>query len=326
MAVKVVQSALGVLGVFLIAGLARRAAGDRAWVIAAIMASIYPPLVWLPAYFLRELLHSVLVLAAAELLWRGLDGQVRGELEIRRFALTGVVLGVATLVRPNVLVLVGLVGAWLWVRVSLRAAAAVLLASALVIAPWTVRNYATHDRFMLVSALGGLAFWIGNNPQARGEGDLASNPLLGRAEAAIRTAHPNRSPEQLEAVYHREARAFIRTHPVAWLVLLAKKLFYFIVPVGPSILMRSALFRTASWISYFSLLPLGVIGFWRLVRAQQQPIPLWLLGLSALMTILIFYPQQRYRVPVFDPVLIICASTLMKPGSGLRTRPVLAHQ
>ncbi len=324
-AVKVVQSALGVLGVFLIAGLARRAAGDSAWLIAAIAASIYPPFVWLPAYFLRELLHSVLVLGAATLLWRGLDTKVSGELEIRRFVLTGVVLGVATLVRPNVAVLICLIGAWLGVRVSVRAAAAVCLAAALIITPWTVRNYEAHDRFMLVSALGGLAFWIGNNPQARGEGDLASNPLVGRAEAAIRAAHPSLSPEQLETVYYREAGAFIRAHPVAWLFLLAKKLCYFIVPVGPSIFMRSALFRTASWVSYFSLLPVGAIGFRRLLRAQQQPIPVWLLGLSALMTILIFYPQQRYRVPVFDPVLIICASTLMKCGSGLRTKSVLVQ-
>ncbi len=318
--VRTVQSLVGVLGVFLIGALARHTAGDAAAVAATAIAAIYPPLVWLPAYFLRELLYSVIVLTAALVLWNALETSTAAPRAIGRFVGVGTVLGVGALVRPNVVVLIGLTMLFLAFRHSRRAAVVVLVSSLCVIGPWTARNYVTHDRFMLVSALGGLAFWIGNHSLARGEGDLASNPALGAAENDVREAHPGLDPAELEIVYFAEAAAFVRSHPVAWAMLLVQKLFYFVFPIGPSIFMRSVLHRAASWLSYFSLFPFAASGFWQLRRAQPQPVPLWLLGLSAVLTILIFYPQQRYRVPVFDPFLIVCASSLLRP-SAIRVRP-----
>jgi hypothetical protein len=35
---------------------------------------------------------------------------------------------------------------------------------------------------------------------------------------------------------------------------------------------------------------------------------LFLLAGSAILVCLVFFPQERFRVPVIDPVLIICAA------------------
>ena len=47
--------------------------------------------------------------------------------------------------------------------------------------------------------------------------------------------------------------------------------------------------------------------------------PLLLLALSVVLTSLIFFPQERFRIPVLDPTIIVCASGLLVPRSW-RTR------
>jgi hypothetical protein len=66
---------------------------------------------------------------------------------------------------------------------------------AIVIAPWTVRNYRTFDRFVLVSTNGGLAMYGANNPRAHGgyveegpEEDLMRMPELEADREAKRRA------------------------------------------------------------------------------------------------------------------------------------------
>ena len=64
-------------------------------------------------------------------------------------------------------------------------------------------------RFVLVASEGGVTFWTGNHPLARGEGDLAANPDIKRAEIAFREAHPGLTAEQLEPLYYRDAIHYI---------------------------------------------------------------------------------------------------------------------
>ena len=312
--VRVMQSGVGVAGVLAIAALAWHTGGARAGIIAALIAAVYPPFVWQPAYLLRELLYSVLALTMALTVWwivaSGDAGRQRRAL--LGAVLAGGVLGACMLVRPNVALFGGFAVIYLLARGAWKPAGIIAISAAMVLLPWSARASLRHERFMLVSSLGGVAFWIGNNSHATGVGDLTANPAIGRAERQIRAAHFGLTPEEMEPIYLREAVAFIQERPWEWFTLLFKKLFYFVVPVGASMYGRSALFRVSSWISYFGLLALGVAGAARLVRTRPQPVLVWLLGLSAIATCLVFYAQPRYRVPVFDPVLVVCASTLWR--------------
>ena len=53
-----------------------------------------------------------------------------------------------------------------------------------------LRNVRVYGRFVLVASEGGVTFWTGNHPLARGEGDLAANPDIKAAELTFRAAHP----------------------------------------------------------------------------------------------------------------------------------------
>jgi 4-amino-4-deoxy-L-arabinose transferase-like glycosyltransferase len=301
-AVRVVQSCLGGVAVWLIAWLANRAAGPKAATAAAVLAAVYPPLVWTPAYVWSETLFSVLALACAAALT--LDGP-RTTAAIG----AGIFAGLGVLTRPAMLFFLPLAVAWLCWRRNWRPAAMLVLACAIVVAPWTIRNAREYGRFVLVASEGGVTFWTGNHPLAVGEGDLAANPDLKRANVELRAQHPGLSPEALEPFYYQEAWRFIHDRPGAWLRLLARKVFYTIVPVGPSYRLHSALYFGASALSYLAVLPFALMGLVSLTRRGRLPAPVLLLAASALLVCLVFFPQERFRIPVVDPALLVTAAS-----------------
>ena len=200
--------------------------------------------------------------------------------------------------------------AWLLFRRRPALALAMVVAAVAVITPWTLRNMRVHERFVLIASEGGVTFWTGNHPLARGEGDLAANPDLKLAELAFRKAHPGLSPEALEPVYYRDAFGWIAGHPLDWARLLARKAFYSVVPAGPSYAVHSARYRVASVAPYLLVLPFAVAGARRLWPSARRPVSLLLLAASSILVGLVFLPQERFRVPVIDPVLIVSAAAL----------------
>jgi len=312
--VKVAQSIVGAAAVWLIGLIAWRAMGPRAGAFAAGIAAVYPPLVWMCAYVLSETLYSLLALAAAHVLDIAMDRARVHRAGGAGALAAGLVAGCATLTRPVMLFFLPL--ALLWIVRRRRAALAVaFLAGALaVVLPWTARNYRVYGRFVLVASEGGVTFWTGNHPLARGDGDLAANPDLKRAELDFRRAHPGLSAEQLEPLYYRDALRSIAANPGRWLLLLAKKAFYTVVPIGPSYTLHSMKYLVASVASYLLLLPFAIAGLGRVWRSPRRPIALILLAASVLIAGLLFFPQERFRIPVLDPTMIVCAASLAARG------------
>jgi 4-amino-4-deoxy-L-arabinose transferase-like glycosyltransferase len=300
-AIRIVQALLGGALVWLVAGLALSAAGPKAAAAAGWLAAVYPPLVWTPAFVWSETLFSVLALGCALVLSLGR--------RTRRVCIAaGVLAGAAVLTRPAMLVFLPLAVLWLAWRREWHGAVLFSLACALVIAPWTARNAREYGRFVLVASEGGITFWTGNHPLAVGEGDLAANAQLKRENVALRARHPGLTPEELEPIYYREALQFIRERPGAWAALMARKAFYMVVPVGPSYRLHSALYFGASAASYLAVLPFALMGLARLARAGRLPVPLLLLAASSLLVCLVFFPQERFRIPVVDPALLVSAA------------------
>jgi len=344
--VKIAQSIVGAIGVGLIGFLARRLAGQRAGVAAAAIAAVYPPLVWISAYVLSEALYSTLALLTALLLDMALDrvpgaategagvipyslagphprsprcgledSPSRGPqaLQYARSgntiaAAAGLAAGLAMLVRPAMLLFLPLAALWLSAHRRPSLAVVLVVTSLAVITPWTVRNVRVYGTFVLIASEGGVTFWTGNHPLARGEGDLAANPDIKLAEIAFRRARPDLTAEQLEPLYYRDALQYIAQHPIWWLGLLAKKAFYTIVPIGPSYTLHSTRYLAASVASYLLLLPWAAAGARAWWRGGRRPEALFLLAASAVLAGLVFFPQERFRIPVIDPALIVCAA------------------
>jgi 4-amino-4-deoxy-L-arabinose transferase-like glycosyltransferase len=366
--VQIAQACVGALGVWLIASIARRAAGDRAGIVAAALAAVYPPLVFMPAYVLSETVYSTLALATALVLGSN-QGQTRvkpgsepGQTGVRRgsdegqtgvkpgsdegqtrvrpgsepgqtgvrpgsdpfltvtpgvAAFAGFLTGIAILTRPATLFFLPFLTLWMVRKRASIAATVFLLTATLCVIPWTVRNHRVYGRWIAVASEGGVTFWTGNHPLAVGDGDLAANPVIKRAELEFRAAHPGLTPEQLEPLYYRDALDWIRRDPTAWLALMARKAWYTVVPLGPSYALHSTRYVAASVVPYLLVLPAAIAGAlsWRHTRRSGgSPAPLWLMAAGTVAAGLVFFPQERFRIPVIDPALIVTAAL----GAGLR--------
>ena len=306
--VKIVQACVGTIGVVLIGLIAQRLAGDRAAAIAAALAAVYPPLVWISAYAISEALFWPLGLLVVWLFDRAWV-RSRGPGRPGPYGLiAGAAAGIAVLVRPGTILFLAIAGVWLLIRRRFGLLAALALGSLIVITPWTIRNLAHHGRFVMVASEGGVTFWTGNHPRAIGEGDLNANPHLKLEAQALRARYPGLSEEEMEPIYYREAFAWIVRHPIDWLGLEARKVFYLLVPVGPSYWLHSMRYAVTSVISYALLLPIAMLGFTAIRGRRGRSPGLWCLAGSAIATCLIFFPQERFRIPILDPTMIVCAS------------------
>jgi 4-amino-4-deoxy-L-arabinose transferase-like glycosyltransferase len=342
-AVKIAQAIVGAIGVWLIGAIAWRAAGNaRAGVAAAAIASVYPPLVWICAYALSEALYSTLALACVWILSGALDVRDPPELREaagmadapeadaarrreRRVLIGGLLAGLAILTRPAMLFFLPFAALLAWRRDAQRRPrlAALLLVGALVVVlPWTIRNATMHGRFVLVASEGGVTFWTGNHAEAQGEGDLAANPRLKQLNREFRARHADLTEEELESIYYREALGFIARDPIGWVGLLGRKLFYTWVPIGPSYRLHSPRYFWMSVIAYGVVLPFAVLGAMRLWRNGRRPWSLWGLAGSAVFVCLAFFPQERFRIPVIDPTLIVCAAAMtIRSAEAETTQP-----
>lgn len=312
-AIRVAQSILGAVAIALLAFVAQRAAGSSAGTLAAWIAALYPPLVWMPAYVLSESLYVPLAFGNVLLVGRLIDSGERFPTSAPSWQLlmSGVLGGLAALTRPVHVFYLITVGAWLLLKRQLWWAMLVVIGALIVIAPWTARNYHEYGRLVLIASEGGITFWTGNHPLSPGEGDMAANPAIKRDNQRLRAEHPGLTAEELEPIYYREAIGRIASQPRWWLGLELRKLFYLIVPTGPSYSLHSARYFAATLVSYGLLLPFGCAGLVMLARRGRWPRSLGLLLLSAIVACLIFFPQERFRVPAIDPVLIVGAAAVL---------------
>ncbi len=305
--IKILQLLVGLLCVAFIAACAKQVAGDRAAVAAAGLAAIYPPLTWISGYVLAEPLYCALSVGAVWLLQRGVrDSRPSAPLILA----AGVTVGAAALTKEAMLFFVPLAALWLLARRGLRAAIVLCLGVALVLAPWIARNYEVYNRLVVTPHHGGVTFWTGNNALSIGEGDLAANPEMARARVAFETQHATSNAAELDNAYYAAAFDFIRHEPVRWTALVFRKLAFTFLPVGPSYRLHSALYFATSLLSYGLLLCAAIAGIRTLAAARRlaDGWALWLLAGSAVIVSVVFFPQERFRIPVIDPTLIVCAS------------------
>lgn len=306
--VKLAQSVFGAFGVWLIGLLACRLGGARAGLVALAAGALYPPLVWLPAFVFSEAVFWPLGLASVWLFDRAHLAESTAA-RTRWAAAAGACAGLASLVRSVTIIFLILVGVWwLWQR-RWMPLAALTIGACLVVLPWTARNVGVHGRLVLIATDGGVTFWTGNHPLAIGEGDMAANPAIRRAHQQLRAAHPDRTEQSMEPIYWAEALRWIRESPREWITLQVKKAYYLVVPTGPSYTLHSALYY---WSTVLSYVPLLVLAFAAVAtgRVHWSATPgLWALSLAAILVALAFFPQERFRIPVLDPALIVAAAT-----------------
>ncbi|HEX8743151.1 MAG TPA: glycosyltransferase family 39 protein [Thermoleophilaceae bacterium] len=187
---RVVVCVIGAAAIVAVGLLARRVAGPRAGTGAAALAAAYPVLIGADGAVMAETLLGLLVVLALLAAYALADRPAAW-----RAALLGALAGLAALTRGEALFLVPLLVLPACLRLPARRApalAAALAAFAVVLAPWTIRNATTFDRFVPLSTNEGTLLAGANCPSTYGGSDIGSwdircvpsGPAVDESEAA----------------------------------------------------------------------------------------------------------------------------------------------
>ncbi|CAB4709091.1 unannotated protein [freshwater metagenome] len=149
------QVAVSVLTAILVCELGRRTVSLRAGIVAAVIATWEPYLLWHDVHVNREILDQPIGVAMFLL-------AAQGTLTRRRAALLGVISGVAVLSNSRLIVFPIVLAIYLlWRGTSWRAAILVPVLAAVAVAPWVVRNKVEVGCFAMTTDA--RALWKANN-------------------------------------------------------------------------------------------------------------------------------------------------------------------
>lgn len=291
----------------------------RTALIALILSSFYLPFFFLIPSILSENVWLALMLVSYFFLLRG----AKLAEERRRIYFVGAFsfLAIATLVRPAAVFVLPLYILWIYRHSNWKNAAVLPVFYFLILLPWNWQLFHESRRVIFVASEGGVTFWTGTHPAYSGDGDLASNPAVQYSYRHLLKEHAHQSSSQRERIYIYEAFRNIREHPGAYLWNEVKKLAFWFFPFGMSVQTTSGLHRVTSLVFYLPLLALAVSGYRRL-----PPDLRFFFGgvvLSFTIMILIFFPQERFRIATLDPMFLLIASNELTHRLGSRLSRIL---
>ncbi|HEV8253863.1 MAG TPA: glycosyltransferase family 39 protein [Vicinamibacteria bacterium] len=316
-AVKVVQAVAGAALVPAVALAAAWAGGPRVGVVAGAMAALYPELVWYSVHLWSEPVFMALLWWALE---RTLAADARGG--IGRALVAGALWGLASLARETALYFAPLAALWLAARrpFAFRHGAALLLATVLTVAPWTVRNWMVFRAFIPVSTMGALNVWQGNGGLTRDELYARYKAVHGRIEQ-YRYARE----QGLEAIARRQPRwlidKLVGEMPRFWsadsfALNHIRRGVYGSGEVRPVVIAAAAVVIIAPYLAALALFVLG-LAWTPLDRARVL-----LLAFVVYYTLLhvVTYGYSRFRLPLLPAVLIIAAQAVVAWREGTKVR------
>jgi 4-amino-4-deoxy-L-arabinose transferase-like glycosyltransferase len=317
---RVLEAVLGAIAVLLIGLIASRLWGRRTGLIAAGIAAVYPPLILVGSSLLSESLFIPLVLAAV---WAALN--YRDTERLRWAALAGALTGLGALTRGNGVFLILPVAFLLWTgrprftRPALAAPALALVATILMLVPWTIRNLDAFHSFVPIATETGYALEGTYNSAVQNDKRfpaLWSTPFVQmyRAYAADRTATEADASGRLT----HEALHYIGAHPFS-VVKTAYWNTVRLLDLTPGIERYLAPYEGyPRWLAMLS-----VYSFWALAllciagllsrAARAAPLALWGCPLVIYLSTVPLLGLTRYRSPA-DPFLIMLAAVALMPG------------
>jgi 4-amino-4-deoxy-L-arabinose transferase-like glycosyltransferase len=320
---RIVGALLGAAAVALLYLIVLRIWGRRIALIAAFLAAIFPSLVLLSRDLLSEQLFIALELGAVlcVLRFRGSGGALRWAVA------AGVLCGGAALTRNpgGVLVFAIALGVWTirprWQLRALVAPLVVLACVALMMVPWTVRNWVELGRFVPVTSSTGFGLAGTYNAISESDGD---HPAAWRTPVIVPEYEPLfRAPgvdeATLDATLRREAIDFAVAHPGYVAEVSALNLLRLFELTGDSVVGHQSVpvvqrgigsnVTNAERIGLALALMLTAVGLVALFRSPlpRGPLFLWLVPILTVAVAAPIAGLPRYRVPA-DPFLLILAA------------------
>jgi 4-amino-4-deoxy-L-arabinose transferase-like glycosyltransferase len=301
---KLVVCFFGAATVAFIGLAGREAAGERAGVLAAAVAAVYPFLWVADGSLLAESLYGTFIAASLWMALRFVRTRSLGDA-----AWLGLALGAAALSRGEAILLVPLLLLPLaWRDRSFKAAVVMLAGFALVVGPWTARNLGKFNQPVLISTNSNSVF-VGSNCDPVYHGDLIG---LWSFSCYVKVKKGDESEEAAE--YRKIGLEYARDHAGRVPLIAAirfGRVWDFYRPLQQVqyefLEGRSRWASRAGLVMYYPVLLLAIAG---VVVLRRRRFPVWpLLSFIVAVTIVgtTVYGITRFRFAA-EPALIVLAA------------------
>lgn len=296
LAARILTGLLSTLSVGLLYLLSKRLFGRTVGLATAGIAAVYAYLIYYGVTLVTEPLFILMLLASMLLTYSVVDRPCGW-----KWPVLGLVLALAVLLRMASIFFVVPLLVWLAWRLPQRRWRALipLAVIALAIVPFTIQNYLTFHRFLLLEANFGHVFWNGNHPDSLGN------------------FHPYRVfpiPPEVLALDNdvditnellRRGIQNILHDPGLFVMLTITRLreFFLFWPTPGSDLLANAL----RVFSFGLMWPFALAGLWLSRRQWRDLLPIYIFMLTHTGIYAVTWTMIRYRVPL-DAFLILFAA------------------
>jgi hypothetical protein len=314
---KYVQAVLGAFSALLIFLITRKLFGDGAGALAGFSAASYGLFIYYAGVLLPATLLLFLHLVIVWVLINGVPS-------FRRILLVGLLVGLTVGTKANALLLLPAIAAWLLYNFSdskwgakLSWIGALVLGSALSLAPITYGNYETSGEFVLVATTGGRNLLKGNGATANGthielnlkrRTSTLGTYLAGKVRPLAAVREDNRLRD--------EAVEYMLEHPGKTAGLWLRKALIFLNRAELGIRDSYPFARTQTdllggpLIGFGLIIPIGLAGFLLLAFRDRNTALIALITGTQLASFMIVFVLARYRV-VAVALLIVFAGGLL---------------
>ena len=327
--VRFIQITLGALSCSLIFLIGQQLFSRQAGIISGFILASYGPALFFDGLIEKSILDLFLLTVILFLIFHPGD-----EVNPAKWLGVGAVLGLLALSRENALILVLVVPCWIALSSPTvsptarpRRIGLFFAGLTLVLMPVGLRNLAVGGEFKLTTSQLGPNFYIGNNPAADGtynsiRGMIAEPQLEGPDAKRLAERELQRSlpPGEVSSYWLRKSFDYIRTHPLDWLSLLAKKwtLVWNAREIEDSddfYIYRqwSSLLGVLGRLNHFGVLaPVAVVGLLLTFREWRRLWVLYAMMLALAASVAAFYVFGRYRFPLVPLLVLFAGAGLMQ--------------
>ncbi len=281
--------------------------------------AVFPYAIYWPVRVVWETSLTAFLLSLALLLTLRMAGEPPRP---RMWILFGLLWGVIALTNTAVVSMMPFCLLWLLYRLPRRpsqfvGAALCVLAAALVVSPWLMRNYQVFGKFIFVRDNLPLEMYEANNDQSEG--------------LWTRNEHPGNNPEAMRrfqelgelgfmAEKHQEVRQFIRQHPGRFLWFTLERAAYFWIAPPQAAIVAGYDLMISRHTNFFLGAAFAFAGLWLTIRNRKCGA--FLLACFLLIYPLPYYlvnPFPRYKHPI-EPEMIMLVVYLFWEASKVHIR------
>lgn len=234
-AAVIFQHIIGIFSLFLVYLITNKVFGQRVAILATLLCLFHRPLTFHESKILLESIAVFLYLLSIYLLLF----QKKDKINIPLTFLTGLVLGLSAVQRPNILLFIIFVLIWLFMlfkpkhNLAIITAIVLLVGVTIPIAPVTIHNYKASGDFILLTYNTGINFYYGSDPESaptftrRGAiGDSIETEEASAKKIAEKDMGRELSPSEISSYWMKRGFQQVKKDFFGWLGYQLKKIYW----------------------------------------------------------------------------------------------------